>query len=217
MTALPTLSSLALKEWAVAVNALAKGEQIIVLRKGGIHREDKEFRVVHPEFLLYPTFEHQKAELLQDKYYPDLEETLQGDDVSDLVTFSCWSKVTEIFELKDDETLECLSSYHIWTNDYAQKRLHWRPKRPLTVALLRVYRLQQPKELPILGQYDGCKSWVELGQEVPLGHMAPVLTDHEYQKKASAVRQAVRSSAANKQETTSIISPAAPFGESVLR
>ena len=60
---LPTTSSLALKEWAVAVKAMSKGEQILILRKGGIHRADKEFRVVHPDFLLYPTYEHQRANL----------------------------------------------------------------------------------------------------------------------------------------------------------
>jgi len=49
---LPPISDLALKEWAVAVKALSRGEQIMILRKGGIHKEDKAFRMVHHEFLL---------------------------------------------------------------------------------------------------------------------------------------------------------------------
>ena len=53
---LPPDSSLALKEWSVAVNALREGKQILILRKGGVHRDDNQFRVVHPEFLLFPTF-----------------------------------------------------------------------------------------------------------------------------------------------------------------
>ncbi len=69
---LPPVSSLALKEWAVAVRALVKGKQILMLRKGGIHRDDKEFRVVHPEFLLYPTYEHQNIELLKEESHQDL-------------------------------------------------------------------------------------------------------------------------------------------------
>lgn len=40
MSVLPSTSSMALKEWAVAVNAMATGEQIVTLRKGGIHRDD---------------------------------------------------------------------------------------------------------------------------------------------------------------------------------
>ncbi|SVB02171.1 uncharacterized protein METZ01_LOCUS155025, partial [marine metagenome] len=62
MNQLPKSSSIALKEWAVAVEAMARGDQIIILRKGGIHRDDKEFRIVHPEFLFYPTYEHQRSE-----------------------------------------------------------------------------------------------------------------------------------------------------------
>ena len=175
----------------MAVNALAAGKQIMVLRKGGIHRDDKEFRVVHREFLLYPTYEHQQAELLKDDYHQDLAETLKEDDVPGLVTLSCWTEVTDLFELREDETLERLSPYHIWTSQYAGKRLHWRPKHPLAVALLRVYRLQQPQALPVLDEYEGCKSWVDLGQEVPLGYMAPVLADDEYERKADEIRHAL--------------------------
>ena len=57
---LPNRCQVALKEWAVTVNALAEGAQILLLRKGGIHEEGKDFRVIHPEFLLYPTYEHQR-------------------------------------------------------------------------------------------------------------------------------------------------------------
>ncbi|MQG56904.1 MAG: DUF1802 family protein [SAR202 cluster bacterium] len=48
---LPSTSNMALKEWAVADRALGGGRQILILRKGGIHRDDKDFRIVHPEFL----------------------------------------------------------------------------------------------------------------------------------------------------------------------
>ena len=189
MSFLPAVSSLALKEWAVAVNALASGKQIMVLRKGGIHRDDKEFRVVHPEFLLFPTYEHQKVELLQGEYHRDLAETLDQDDVGGLVTLSCWGEVTDTFELRDEKALQRLSPYHIWTIDYAAKRLHWRPKHPLTVILLRVRQLRQPQALPLLDEYEGCKSWVDLRQEVPLGYLDPVLSNDDYEKKADAIRQ----------------------------
>ena len=68
----------ALKEWAVTVDALARGQQILLLRKGGIHEDSKDFRVVHPEFLLYPTYEHQREDLLKDDYQSQLERVLAG-------------------------------------------------------------------------------------------------------------------------------------------
>ena len=36
---LPDHCQIALKEWAVTVQALARGEQILLLRKGGIHED----------------------------------------------------------------------------------------------------------------------------------------------------------------------------------
>ena len=188
MALLPAVSTLALKEWAVAVDALANGNQILILRKGGIHRDDKEFRVVHPEFMLYPTYEHQRAELLQADYHQELDKTLEEDDIPGLVSLGYWCGVTDRFEVRDEDVLDTLSPYHIWTADYARKRLHWRPKQALTVALLRVYDLQQPQALPVLDEYAGCKSWVELGQDVPLGYMSPVLSDSAYEEKADIIR-----------------------------
>ena len=186
---LPPVSGLALKEWAVAVKVMARGEQVLILRKGGIHRDDKQFRVVHPEFVLYPTYEHQLPELIKAEYHGDLEATLEEDDIAGLVSLDYWCQVTDKFEVRDPEVLSGISPHHIWTEGYAEKRLHWRPKQPLTIALLRIYRLQQPQAVPVLDEYAGCKSWVDLGQEVPLGYMKPVLSDEAYAGKADLVRQ----------------------------
>ena len=188
---LPPSCDLALKEWAVACRALSLGKQILILRKGGIHKDDKEFRVVHPDFLLYPTYEHQKPDLLDIEYHQDLREVLGENDVPGLVTLSHWCQVTDKFEVRDEERLAKLSPFHVWTADYAQSRLHWRPKQPLMVVLLRAYALQQPQALPILDEYAGCKSWVELGQDVPLGYMKAVQTDEEHEAQALAIREAL--------------------------
>lgn len=193
---LPPVSDLALKEWAVAVKTLGRGEQVLILRKGGIHRDDKDFRLVHPEFLLYPTYEHQKAELIKSGSHAALEETRSEDDVSGLVDLSYFCQVAERFELRDEGALDRISDHHIWTDDYARRRLHWRPKQPLTVALLRVFELQQPQALPVLDEYSGCKSWVELGQDVPLGLMTPVLSDAEFEERCDPVRAALGAAAA---------------------
>ena len=67
---LPDQCQIALKEWAVTVESLAEGQQILLLRKGGIHEEGKDFKVIHPEFLLYPTYEHQRKDLLKPQHQP---------------------------------------------------------------------------------------------------------------------------------------------------
>ena len=185
---LPPISDLALKEWAVAVRTLGRGEQILILRKGGIHRDDRDFRLVHPEFLLYPTYEHQKKELVKPGFHRTLDETRSEGDIAGLVDLTFFCHVTDRFEVRDESLLDSISDFHIWTGEYARRRLHWRPKQPLTVALLRVYELQQPQALPVLDEYAGCKSWVELGQDVPLGLMTPVLDDFEYERRSDQVK-----------------------------
>ena len=191
MPPIPTTSSLALKEWAVAVEALGTGKQILVLRKGGIDRSDKDFRIVHPEFLLYPTHEHQRAALLKPEYRDDLARIPTKDDVTEPVELGFWVRVTDKFELRDEAELARLSRFHIWTDDYAQKRLYWRPKYPLTVAFLRVYSMREVQLMDVTDEYLGCKSWVELRQSLPLGELAPVLDDDEYEARARAVREAM--------------------------
>ena len=50
------------KEWAVIVEALGQGEQIVILRKGGIAEGRDGFRAEHERFWLFPTRFHQQAE-----------------------------------------------------------------------------------------------------------------------------------------------------------
>src|ERR1044072_4329792 len=69
---------IAFKEWAVTVRALAEGEQLLTLRKGGIREAGKHFRVQHERFFLYPTFDHQRGDLVREAHRPELRRRLRG-------------------------------------------------------------------------------------------------------------------------------------------
>jgi len=62
---------IAFKEWAVTVRALAEGEQLLTLRKGGIREPDKHFKLEYERFFLYPTFDHQRADLVRESHCPN--------------------------------------------------------------------------------------------------------------------------------------------------
>ena len=62
---IPTCTAQALKEWAAVCAALREGKQVFLLRKGGIHERCGEFSVEHDAFFLYPTWEHQKKQMLR--------------------------------------------------------------------------------------------------------------------------------------------------------
>jgi hypothetical protein len=184
---------IALREWAVAVRALEEGRQVIVLRKGGIAEEMKEFRLESPRFYLFPSFEHQKPHLLK----PEAGKTLAATQAEaakhpDTVRVTSYAEVVEDMEVTDAETLNRLDKLHIWTEDYATERLKWKKTKPLHVLLLRLYRLTTPVDILKREQYGGCKSWLRLEEELPAPKAEPILTDDEFRLQAEAVRQAIR-------------------------
>ena len=185
---LPDQCQIALKEWAVTVESLAQGQQILLLRKGGIHEEGKDFKVIHPEFLLYPTYEHQQEDLLKPQHQPALKRLLTESPRGDTITFTHWAASEEIIEVSDQEKVDDLSSHHIWTDEYAQSRLRWKPMQPLSIMLLRIYRLEQPVTVPYIPEYGGCTSWVEIIPKVNLGDLKPVLSDQEFRRQADEIK-----------------------------
>jgi len=185
---LPDRCQIALKEWAVTVRSLAQGQQVLLLRKGGIHEEGKDFRVIHPEFLLYPTYEHQREDLLKPEHQLTLSRILSDAPRSATITFSHWARAAEIIEVSDQDKVDALSPHHIWADQYARSRLHWKPMLPLSIMLLRVYRMEQPVTVPFIPEYGGCTSWVEVIPTINLGNRQPVLTDLEFQREVDAIK-----------------------------
>ncbi|MDQ8735720.1 DUF1802 family protein [Paenibacillus sp. LHD-38] len=192
MTAQNVLQNIALKEWAVSVKALAEGKQIIVMRKGGIIEETRDFQLVSPSFYLMPAFEHQKKHLLKDEFMDDLDETLAGWSLdTDTVKLEAYAEVAMDIEITDQQTLDRLRDLHIWTDTFAEERLRWKKTKPLHVLVLRVYRLEKPFELPMVPAYNGCKSWVRLEEEIGLPVRIPVLDDEAFQTEVEKIKQAL--------------------------
>ena len=112
--------SLALKEWAVITRALARGEQFLVLRKGGIREQQKRFVLEGNRFLLYPTYEHQSADLLKPQWHDSLAQTLTQAPSPDTVIIDTLAEVVEILEITEPERVTALTDFYICTDDYAQ-------------------------------------------------------------------------------------------------
>ena len=184
----PEKCQMALKEWAITCEAIGRGEQILLLRKGGIHEDGKDFRVIHREYLLYPTYEHQKADLLRTEYQPALASLLELARDDKQITFTHFARAEEVLEVEDQGKVDDLAQHYIWTTDYAQSRLRWKPMLPLSVMLLRAYRLENPVNVPWIPEYSGCTSWVEILRDVPLGRLEPVLSDAEFQRQVDEVK-----------------------------
>jgi len=167
----------ALKEWAVAVKALERGETALVVRKGGIR--EKAFAVPKTRFLLLPGYEHQKPELLKGEHRHLMDEIPDLTDDGPLL-FSSFAEVSGAYEISEPGELAALDPHHMWTSEYAESRFKWRPKKPLTVLVLRTYLLPETVELPYVDEYGGCKSWIELQQSVPVEGARPALSEEDF-------------------------------------
>src|SRR3954468_11954512 len=55
------MQSVGFKEWALVCEALGRGEQTILVRKGGIAEGREGFGFRHNEFFLFPTFFHEQV------------------------------------------------------------------------------------------------------------------------------------------------------------
>ena len=169
----------ALKEWAVAVEALERGETALVVRKGGIR--EKTFAVPKTRFLFFKSYEHQKADQLKPAYHDLLRSIPQRRD-DEPVIFTSFAEVYRAYEVSEAEELEALDPHHIWTHEYAESRLKWRPKKPLTVLVLKAYLLPQPMVLEYRESYGGCKSWIELEESSPTAGSRPALEELSFEK-----------------------------------
>ena len=132
---------IAFKEWAVTVRALAEGEQLLTLRKGGIREPDKHFKLEHDRFFLYPTFDHQRGDLVRESHQPELRRALEEGVWSDgeppphaLASRRRRAAARPRAHPRlgrggrplhghRPARVDALSPFYVWTTDYAEKRL----------------------------------------------------------------------------------------------
>jgi hypothetical protein len=168
----------AFKEWAVVCEALATGRQSLILRKGGIAEENGEFQPEHRRFWLFPTYLHQQAEGLRPEAVARLAVIEADRPAAAVVRLSHFVEVPVVYRAENLEALLRLSPYHVWSEQTVAQRFHYR--RPgLFVLPVRVYRADTPIEVPLLPEYEGCKTWVDLG-ELRTVEGTPVLSNAEF-------------------------------------
>jgi len=180
----------ALKEWSVAVDALANGETMLLLRKGGIKEVGGSFSAQADRVVLFPTFEHQKPELLKPQYQAAVEPVTAGWHPQ-TITLKAWADITHIFLTHEADKVAALADFHIWQPNLAESRLKWKAKQPLYVLALRAYRLPEPLTVAWDDAYGGCRSWISLVNDVvatPSEEMAAIASA-TYQDKVAAIDQ----------------------------
>jgi hypothetical protein len=184
----------AFKEWGVIVDALLEGEQIVDVRKGGLREEGRHFGLQSTRCWLYPTVEHQRADLLKPAYRHRVALNEAAAAPDDTIRIDGWADVVGVAKLTDPEELDALGSKLIWSDDYAASRLKWKKRDPLWVLVMRAYRLRESLEVPMRDGYRGCSSWVDvdgLPDDPAAVASEPVLSDTAFDARRKGIVDAL--------------------------
>jgi len=185
--------AVALKEWAVVVAALERGDQIFLLRKGGLADRGDTFEAVHSEFLLYPTTEHQRPEWLAGPFRDGLEDFPVEPNADDhVIVFTSVARMVATLVIPSREALDALEGQHIWSPAHLDQRWSYKPERPLALWILRVFNLSPAPTTPYRPPYAGCRSWVPLGDPIPLPRLQPALDDGPFTRQKERIEAALR-------------------------
>jgi hypothetical protein len=166
------MMSIGFKEWSLVCDALGRGEQSIIIRKGGIHEGRKGFRFEHEEFYLFPTLFHEQVSRLK---LPSETPLPQREAGQITIRFLARCEGTEL--VSDIEKVRALGPFHIWKQEVIDERFCYDEVRGVHVAFLRVYELSCPWTFPDAPEYGGCRSWVKLPEPPSDLQLLPVLEE----------------------------------------
>lgn len=181
----------AFKDWAVIVDALGRGDQILVLRKGGIHEDTALFMPEHDRFWLFPTLFHQQKESVIPAAQARFEEFIQPTLCAGMVDIQYLAELHSAIQITSIDDARRLAGQHIWAPGVVEERFDWGGQKSVFALLLRVHKLPAPVQLSRLTQYGGCRSWIELGEDLSEQGLEPVLSTPVFDTKVEATMNAL--------------------------
>ena len=182
-----------------------RGRAAVTLRKGGIREPDKHFALEHDRFFLYPTFDHQRNDLVRESHQPELRRALEE---------GVWADGEPPAHALDAGRRHRRSPTACASAPGPRSPAHWtitdRARRRRAVAVLRVdarLRREAPGvEAPppaaraaaahvphpaarhgrVRDDYGGCRSWLEITRDLPF-EGTPVLSDEEFERASEEI------------------------------
>ncbi len=177
------------KEWSLVCAALGSGAQSIILRKGGIHEGKAGFWWRHDRFFLFPTHFHgQTAEF---PWTPHGGMALT-EDPDALHRIGYFAEVVSKHQLTDWETVLRLKDLHFWTETTLRGRFDYSESAGISLAFLRIHRLEKPWVFADEKKFGGCRSWLDLPALPEQTALTPVLDEARHTATADALAKALK-------------------------
>jgi hypothetical protein len=158
----------ALKEWASVIDALDRGEQVVLIRKGGL--ADPHFGLEADRFYLFPTNYHDA-----------------GGGEPTRVPITHWAEVVRTWQVRDLDTLFRLEPLVAMDRATLETRYKFRPDQAINVIAVRAWRLAKPVNIKMTEAYAGCRSWVSVDEEIDIDRSVPALGEAQLQAKIESV------------------------------
>ena len=181
----------ALKEWAVLVDAMAHGDIVAMVRKGGIREQRAGFSVRHERFLLYPTYFHEKQRDLAPRFIAALDVAQASRPPEGMIELAFVADVAGMWRVLELDRLQAIGPEHGLAWHAVESRFHYRDRPGVQVIAARVSRLREPVRIPETRRYQGCVSWVELDSEVDVDGAIPVLPEEELHSRVARLDAAL--------------------------
>jgi hypothetical protein len=167
------MESVGFKEWSLVCEALGRGQQSVILRKGGIAEGRGGFSFRHREFFLFPTFFHEQVVKVR-----ITSTNLSG--AGDTIAIRWYAKVERALRIGALRMAEALAPLHILTPEVVRERFGYQDEG-LNVAFVRVFGISPVWILQNEKRFAGCRSWVDLSSP-PEMKITPVLDDLVHEK-----------------------------------
>ena len=161
----------ALKEWASVITALGRGEQVILIRKGGI--ADPKFGLEALRFYLFPTDFHDGGG--------------QPPRSGGTVPITHWCEAVRTWEIHDLDILLRLEPLVVFDRQTLETRYRFRSDQSVHVIAVRTWALPEAVPITMTEAYAGCRSWVSLDEEIDINDSRPVIEDADLQEKIEQI------------------------------
>jgi len=162
------MESVGFKEWSLVCDALGRGRQSVILRKGGIAEGRSGFSFRHREFFLFPTFFHEQIAKVR----------IAAADIPapvSTIAVRWYARVERALRINSLTIAEALAPLHILSPEVVQERFGYKGDG-LNVAFVRVFEISPVWVLQNGKRFSGCRSWIGLPPR-PEMKMRPVLDD----------------------------------------
>jgi hypothetical protein len=169
----------AFKEWALVCEALGRGEQSVILRKGGISEGKNGFGFDHDDFFLFPTWYHGQIDKVR------MSDAALPEQDPEQVIISFMATLEWAGRIDDKDLLHSLRDLHVLDDSVIEERFVYDTRSGslggdgVNLAFVRVFRLEPSVTVPMEQTYGGCRSWIDFPEIEPAA-LVSVLSDEEH-------------------------------------